>query len=118
MTAMHEKVLIAARGRVRLLRSEEYETRANSENMTAWEGCLRMVWHLSGGERRGGISGCTAVARSMDDYESAKRLARVLYAYYESRGDAESAAAYNNLVTEWQYISQSTRAPQQLTTDI
>ena len=118
MTAMHEKVLIAARGRVRLLRSEEYETRANSENMTAWEGCLRMVWHLSGGERRGGISGCTTVARSMDDYESAKRLARVLYAYYESRGDAESAAAYNNLVTEWQYISQSTRAPQQITADI
>ena len=118
ITAMHDKLLIAARGRVRLLRSEEYETRPNSKNMTAWEGCLRMVWHLSGGERSGGISGCTAVARSMNDYESAKRLARLLYAYYESRGDAESAAAYNNLVTEWQYISQSMRAPQQLTTDI
>ena len=115
ITTMHDKLLIAARGRVRLLRSEEYETRANSENMTAWEGCLRMVWHLSGGERSGGISGCTAVARSMDDYESAKRLARVLYAYYESRGDAESAAYYNNLVTQWQYISQSMHTPQQLT---
>ena len=66
-----------------------------------------MVWHLSGVERSGGISGCTAVARAMRDYESAKRLARVLYAYYEARGNTESASRYNNLVTQWQYISQS-----------
>ena len=77
-----------------------------------------MIWHLSGVERSGGISGCTAVARSMNDYESAKRLAGILYAYYESRGDAESAAHYNNLVTQWQYISQSMRAPEQITADI
>ena len=118
ITAMHDKVLIAARGKVRLLKIEEYAERDNSENMTAWEGCLRMVWHLSGGEKSGGISGCTAVARSMNDYESAKRLARVLYTYYESRGDAESTAHYNNLVTQWQYISQSMRAPEQMTADI
>ena len=73
-----------------------------------------MVWHLSGGERSGGISGCTTVAHAMRDYESAKRLARVLYAYYESRGDAESAAHYNNLVTQWQYISQAMGSPEQL----
>ena len=73
-----------------------------------------MVWHLSGSERSGGISGCTAVARAMRDYESAKRLARVLYAHYEDRGDAESAANYNNLVTQWQYISQSMGAPEQI----
>ena len=118
LTALHDKVLIAARGKVRLLKREEYAERKNSEDMTAWEGCLRMVWHLSGGEKSDGISGCTAVAHAMNDYESAKRLAGVLYAYYESRGDAESAAAYNNLVTEWQYISQSMRAPQQMTADI
>ena len=117
ITAMHDKVLIAARGKVRLLRREEYETRPNSENMTAWEGCLRMVWHLSGGERSGGISGCTAVARAMRDSESAKRLARVLYAYYESRGDAESAAHYNNLVTQWSYISQSIGSARQIEAD-
>ena len=73
-----------------------------------------MVWHLSSEERSCGISGCTAVARAMGDYESAKRLARVLYAYYESRGDAETASDYNNLVTQWQYISQSMGAPQQM----
>ena len=107
ITAMHDKVLLSARGKVRLLKPEEYAERENSDEMTAWEGCLRMVWHLSGVERSGGISGCTAVARAMRDYESAKRLARVLYAYYDARGDAESASRYNNLVTQWQYISQS-----------
>ena len=118
IAAMHDKVLIAARGKVRLLKREEYADRENSQEMTAWEGCLRMVWHLSGVERSGGVSGCTAVARAMRDYESAKRLARVLYTYYESRGDAESAPGYNNLVTQWQYISQSIRAPEQMTADI
>lgn len=115
---MHDKVLIRYQSKVKLLRAEEYAQRDNSEDMTAWEGCLRMVWHLSGGEKSGGISGCTIVASAMRDYESAKRLARVLYDYYESRGDAESAAHYNNLVTQWQYISQSMRAPQQMTADI
>ena len=107
IAAMHDKLLLSARGKVRLLKPEEHAERDNSENMTAWEGCLRMVWHLSGVEKSGGISGCTAVARTMRDYESAKRLARVLYAYYEARGDAKSASHYNNLVTQWQYISQS-----------
>ena len=75
IVAMHDKLLLSARGKVRLLRTEEYADSENSEEMTAWEGCLRMVWHLSGSERSGGISGCTAVARAMRDYESAKRLA-------------------------------------------
>ena len=114
LTAMHDKLLLSARGKVRLLKPEEYAERDNSDDMTAWEGCLRMVWHLSGVEKSGGISGCTAVARAMRDYESAKRLARVLYAYYEARGDAESASRYNNLVTQWQYISQSMGSPEQM----
>ena len=112
--SMHDKVLIKDRSKVRLLQIEEYVEHDNSENMTAWEGCLRMVWHLSGGEKSGGISGCTTVASAMRDYESAKRLARVLYAYYESRGDAESAAHYNTLVTQWQYISQSMGSAEQI----
>ena len=112
IAAMHDKVLLGDRGKVRLLKAEEYAERENSEGMTAWEGCLRMVWHLSGAENSGGISGCAAVARAMRDFESAKRLARVLYAYYEARGDAQSASDYNNLVTEWQYISESMGSPE------
>ena len=114
LTAMHDKLLLSARGKVRLLKAEEYAERANSENMTAWEGCLRMVWHLSGVEKSGGISGCTAVARAMRDYESAKRLAGILYTYYERRGDAESAAHYNNLVTQWQDIWKLIGSPEQM----
>ena len=114
---MHNRVLLKERGKVRLLKAGEYANRDNSENMTAWEGCLRMVWHLSSVERSGGISGCTAVARAMRDYESAKRLARVLYAYYDARGDSESASHYNNLVTQWQYISQSMGSPEQMKID-
>ena len=112
IAAMHDKVLLGDRGKVRLLKAEEYAERENSEGMTAWEGCLRMVWHLSGTEDSGGISGCAAVARAMRDFESAKRLARVLFAYYEARGDAQSASDYNNLVTEWQYISESMGSPE------
>ena len=111
--AMHDKVLVSARGKVRLLRGEEIAEHEIIKDMTAWEGCLRMVWHLSGAENSGGISGCAAVARAMRDFESAKRLARVLYAYYEARGDAQSASDYNNLVTEWQYISESMGSPEQ-----
>ena len=112
IAAMHNKVLLRQRGKVRLLKMEEYAERENSEDMTAWEGCLRMVWHLSGSENSDGISGCAGVARAMRDFESAKRLARVLYAYYEARGDAASASDYNNLVTEWQYISETMGSPQ------
>ncbi len=115
IAAMHNKVLLSQRGKVRLLKKEEYAERENSEDMTAWEGCLRMVWHLSGEEGSDGISGCAGVARAMRDFESAKRLARVLYDYYEKRGDAESASNYNNLVTEWQYISETMGSPQTIT---
>lgn len=116
LVAMHNKLLIRDRGKVRLLKVEEYVDRENSEDMTAWEGCLRMVWHLSGAENSEGISGCAGVARAMRDFESAKRLARVLFAYYEARGDAASASDYNNLVTEWQYISETMGSPQQIGT--
>ena len=114
IATMHDKVLLSTRGKVRLLKSEEYAGHDNNDGMTAWEGCLRMVWHLSGSESSGGISGCAAVARAMHDDESAKRLAGILYTYYERRGDAESAAHYNNLVSQWQYISQSMGSPKQI----
>ncbi len=114
---MHDKLLLKDRSKVRLLKPEEYAERDNSEDMTAWEGCLRMVWHLSGVEKSGGISGCTVVARAMRDYESAKRLAGILYAYYDARGDSESASRYNNLVIQWQYILQSMGSPEQMEID-
>ena len=115
---MHNKVLLSDRGKVRLLMPEEYADRENGEGMSAWEGCLRMLWHLSGVERSGGISGCAGVARGMRDYESARCLARVLYAYYDSRGDAEVASRYNALVSEWPYISRALVSSEQRILDL
>ncbi len=65
-----------------------------------------MVWHLSGVEFSGGIQGCVRVGLAMRENESAVRLARVLYAYYERCGDAERASDYNLLVSEWRDIEQ------------
>ena len=50
-------------------------------------------------------------------YEPVKELARILYAYYERRGDAETASRYNTLVQEWGYIWQRTVSPQQRLVD-
>ena len=113
IATMNGRGLMIGRGKVQLLKAEAYAEREQEENMTAWEGCLRMMWHLSGVEKSGGISGCAAVARALRDPESAQRLARVLYTYYEARGDAEHASAYNNLVTQWPYIAQAMRSPLQ-----
>ncbi len=106
IAALHDKVLLAERGQVRLLRGGELAAREHSERMTAWEGCQRMVWHLSGIEFSGGIQGCVRVGLGMRESESAVRLARVLYAHYERCGDAERASDYNLLVSEWRDIEQ------------
>lgn len=103
---MNGKLVIADRGRVRLLTGDEFADRYYSENMCVWEACARMVWHLEIGEKRGGIQGCVSVARAIGSgYESAERLARVLYNHYESLGDSQNAVRYNSLVTEWRVIS-------------
>ena len=83
---MHDKLLAAERGQVRLLSGDEFAERDYSEDMCTWEGCARMAWHLEIGEKRGGIQGCVSVGRTMRSrYESVERLARLLYNYYENR---------------------------------
>ena len=61
--------------------------------MTAWEGCLRMAHHM-GDELGGGVTGCARVVLAMDSGgASAERLARILYAYHDSKGDSAAAAS-------------------------
>jgi putative DNA methylase len=106
ISKMHNRLLIAERGQVRLLTGDEFAEHDYSDEMSAWETCARMAWHLEIGERRGGIQGCVDVARAMGSgYESAERLARLLYTHYVSRGDSQNAMRYNSLVTEWRVIS-------------
>ena len=111
---LHEKVLTAARGKVKLFRREDYYERELSDEVSAWEGCQRMVFHLTDTAVGGGIQACAAVVRAMGAAdESAERLARVLYSYYEALDDASSALAYNTLVQNWTEIWDASREARQ-----
>ena len=45
----------------------------------------------------------------MDGGASAERLARILYACHDSKGDSASAVAYNYIATLWQAIQREAR---------
>ncbi len=100
------RLLTAEGGRVRLLPIDEFgDSRPLTlGNMTAWEGCFRMAYHLNREDGRG-IEGAGMVAQAMDgSVESIERLARILYGHYDRKGDSQNAVIFNNLVTSWQDI--------------
>ena len=77
--------------------------------MTAWEGCLRMAHHM-GDELGGGVTGCARVVLTMGGgASSVERLARILYAYHDSKGDSAIAVTYNYIATLWQAIRREAR---------
>ena len=110
-------LLRSRRGRVKLTRMEEYDHSPKASSllgMTAWEGCLRIAWHLESGEGRGGVSGAAQVARAMgSNAESVERLARILYNYYDRRSDSRNAVLFNTVVVEWPAIMQAVDDPEQ-----
>ena len=96
-------LLTAEAGRVKLLRMDEYSPeRPLSRGMTAWEGCMRMAWHLNR-EHGAGVAGAADVAREMArlgaEVESVERLARILYNHFDRKSDSANAVAFNNVVT-------------------
>ena len=102
-------LLTAESGSVRLLPPEEYHHKRKrpSAPMTAWEGLFRMTWHMDianeeGGARPGAAEVLTWMGGASDSVE---RLARLLYAHYDRRRDSQNAVRFNNLVAEWQDIS-------------
>ena len=100
------RLLTAEGGRVKLLPIDEFgDSRPLTlGNMTAWEGCFRMAYHLNREDGRG-IEGAGMVARAIDgNVESIERLARILYGHYDRKGDSQNAVIFNNLVTSWQDI--------------
>lgn len=109
-------LLTAERGRVKLLSLDAF---SDSEqltlgDMTAWEGCFRMAYHLNR-EDGEGIVGAASVGREMgSNVESVERLARILYNHYDRNGDSQNAIIFNNLVTEWQHIKEQMSDDQQL----
>ena len=106
------RLLTANLGKVTLLDIDDYDNERNysraGEEMTAWEGCMRMAWQMQPGENGDGIRGCVQVAQrvagKLDDIE---RLARILYDIYDRRNDSRHAVAFNSVVTAWTEISQN-----------
>ena len=102
-------LLTAEVGKVKLSATEEYspDRQPSLGRMTAWEGCMRMAYHLDH-EYGGGIEGAAQVARAMlgtgGNLESVERLARILYNRYDNMGDSRNAVLFNTLVTSWQDI--------------
>ena len=95
-------------GIVKLRRMDEYgPDRPLSTGMSAWEGCMRMAYHLNR-EYGQGVEGAGDVARQMAglgaEVDSVERLARILYNHYDRKNDSANAVIFNNLVTSWQGI--------------
>ncbi len=109
-------LLTAESGRVKLRRMDEYgPDRPLSRGMTAWEGCMRMAYHLNH-EYGEGVVGAANVTRQMvgvgANVDSVERLARILYNHYDRNSDSQNAVIFNNLVTSWQDIlTQMQEAP-------
>ena len=114
-------LLEASGGKLRLLRVDEYAPdgrRRLRGEMTAWEGCMRMAWHMRPGDDRLGVEGAAAVGRTMGGgVESVERLARILYDYFDGRGDSANAVTFNTLVTSWGAIDKAMREPERPTLD-
>lgn len=116
------RLLTAERGEVQLLPLDEYgperampRLHGQPLPLTAWEGCFRIAYHLGReGEGGEGIAGGGRIARQMGgDADSVERLARILYNYYDRKGESNNAVIFNNLVTSWQEIVQRAQAPVQ-----
>ena len=114
-----DSLLTAEAGKVQLSGLEEYGTdrQPSLGRMTAWEGCMRMAYHLDH-EYGDGVRGAAQVARAMlgtgGNVESVERLARILYNRYDNLGDSRNAVMFNTLVTSWQDIITRMQADAQI----
>ena len=111
------RLLTAEAGVVRLLPPDEFgpARQAGLGDMTAWEGCFRMAYHLTR-EDGGDIEGAAVVAQAMAGRtDSVESLARILYNYFDRKRNSQSAVMFNNLVTSWPKILTRMNVPTQLT---
>ena len=101
-------LLAAESGTVKLLPPDQYgpDTQMSLGDMTAWEGCFRMAYHLNVNRENGeGIAGAAKVAQAMgSNADSIERLARILYDHYDTKNDSQNAVLFNNLATSWRDI--------------
>jgi hypothetical protein len=73
-----------------------------------------MAYHFAREDGRT-FDGAADVARSLSGLDggvdSVERLARILYAYFDSRNDSANATAFNALATSWQEILVRMQTP-------
>ena len=75
-------------------------------NMTAWEACFRIAYHMDYGRWDADeVRGAALVFNTKGRYtERIERLARILYNYHDSRGEAREAYPFNAIATRWNEI--------------
>ena len=109
----------AERGDVQLAPIPQYhpDRKYPMTDITAWEGCMRMAFHLDTSNEDGkGIPGCGEVGRRMaGNVDSVERLARILYNHYDNLNQPRDAYIYNQLVSEWQNILDEVQRPERPT---
>lgn len=107
------------RGIIQLHPISEYhpDRRYPMTDITAWEGCMRMAFHLDTSNEDGeGVEGCSKVGRRMaGNLDSVERLARILYNHYDNLDQPRNAYIYNQLVSEWQNILDEVQRPERPT---
>ena len=109
----------AERGIVQLHPIAQYhpDRKPPMTDMTAWEGCMRMAYHLDTSNEKGeGIPGCGKIGRLMaGNLDSVERLAHILYNHYDNQNQPRNAYIYNQLVSEWQNILDEVQRPERPT---
>ena len=114
---IHQLVDNKQRGIIKLHPIAEYHPDRKypmTAEITAWEGCMRMAYHLDTSNTNGqGVIGCGEVGRRMaGNLDSVERLAHILYNHYDNLNQPRNAYIYNQSVSEWQNILNEVQGPE------
>ncbi|MCY4474612.1 MAG: DUF1156 domain-containing protein [Chloroflexi bacterium] len=119
ITNIHQLADNEPRGIIQLHPISEYhpDRKYPMTDITAWEGCMRMAYHLDTSNEDGeGVEGCGKIGRLMaGNIDSIERLARILYNHYDNLNQPRDAYIYNQLVSEWQNILDEVQRPDRRT---
>lgn len=101
-------VLESGGGKVRLYKVSEYPADWNPEtdsNTSIWEACHQLSRSLKESE----TSAAELLARMPDKAEAIRQLAYRLYTLCERKGWAEDAGNYNELITSWHEVVETSQ---------
>lgn len=111
------KVIVAGVGKVKLIHYSELDSawleRSVTSDTTAWEGCMRLAWHLED-EQGGQVEGAAEVVRALgfEKASQVERLARILFNHYDLKFQPAKARVFNEIANSWRDIQAVANAPQ------